>query len=436
MDTCYLKRGIAYTFNIYNKSFSEHLPYVTTHATGGVLSGEISDGVVTTWRSQSGKVFYGNIIDGNVEYGYDDADAKQETLRVYTKLATLKDQVELQKVKIVFTPSHITDDDTHYYLQDARIANVGIELLVYEDYGDFINPEELYHSLLMRRSNRIYDYSYEDVIFDKFLKNFIPAGLRARLTNLPPTFVGWSNNKEFYNPEDLAILSALITDPENDILTYQWSHIGMRTISGQYTTTSVTGTGEHDTTILPQNGLDLAVDVLNDTHVICSGVLTTPPVETMYTFQLICQDSDNTVSGIDQIPVYSIPDEFRFVTWSGDDFYIGDNDLPFSYYPDSTWVPELTKPILYLMTRITTTIMSPRGTWDNTELFAPVWIPPGIVFTPVSYSTYSINEEYTGIFHSPDIYSGLSAAAIIGSGGSAYSAETYAITCSYSTTVS
>jgi hypothetical protein len=308
-----LKRGETYTFNVYNRHFSEHIPIITTNSIGGSRSGEITTGVTNLWQTSSGKLYNGDVV-------YVGSGISTE---IYTNDGELREQFQLQKIKIIFTPQV----NGVCYINDIKMQNVGVKFLVQDDYGDYLNPEEPYHTLMLRRSNRLYSDSYSNDVFDKFLNNYIPAGLRARFVNLPPIIENWDNDKDFYNPGDTALLSAVVTDPEDDILTYNWSFLGMRVIAGVNYDFSV-------------SGLDMNPALSYKTSIVCSGVLPTPPVETMFNFKFETADSDNIVSGINSIPVYSLSGEqFKFVHWSGEEFYLGDADLPFSYYPDSEWVP-------------------------------------------------------------------------------------------------
>lgn len=317
MDEFYLKTGITYTFNIFNRSFSEHIPYVSSDLYGGtpVVSGIISDeiltGVETVWQTESGKIIEGNIGDVAT---YQES---QEDLYVRSSVSYLRDQVELQKIKISFTPTL----SGIYYIQDARKPYLGVRLRVEDDFGDFINPEELYYSLLIRRTNRIYNYPINEDFVEKFLGNYIPTGLLARVTNLPPSLTEWDNNQEYYYPSDTAILSAVIEDPEDDTLSYAWTHIGTRY---NYAT--------HSYTAYSVNGTNLTMTLSDSDQLSTTGTVNTPPVETMYTFKLVCADSDNSVTLYNQVPVYALAGSFKFTDWGRTTFYLGDADLPFWYY--------------------------------------------------------------------------------------------------------
>jgi len=306
MEKLYLKAGEAYTFNIENRFFAEHIPIITTSAVGGTYAGEVSIGVVNTWQTESGREWTGSV-------SYEDTG---EDLKVYTNDASVMPKTELQKLKIVFTPPAVST----YYLQCAKYsAHVGKELDVNTDYGDYINPQEVYYTCLLRQSNRTYSFTRNSDMFDKFLNFSIPAGVWPRFTNLAPVISGFVNDKTFYNPGDDASLSGLIYDPENDILSYAWSHTNpLTTVSGFSLLSSI------ENAALPG----------------CTANLTSPPtVETLYTFKLSVSDSDNTTISYDYIPVYSISGVLVFSGWGVSSFMIDDDELPYSYYPASSWVP-------------------------------------------------------------------------------------------------
>lgn len=409
MEEYKLKKGESYTFNIYNNFFAQHLPIISTNSVGGTFSGEVSLGVTNVWQTQSGKLYYGNVV-------YSGTGA---SLEAYTNDGSLKEQHQLQKIQIIFTPPTTGT----FYLNDVIMENVGVKLTVQDNYGDFLNPEEPYHTLIMRRSNRVYSYNYNDLFFQKFLNSYIPASLRARFTNLPPEIEGWYNNKSFYDPEDVIIISALISDPEDDILTHQWNFLGMRTVSGIYYPYTV-------------EGVSMIPPMYNVTSITCSGLLPIPPVETLFRFQLRTSDSDNTTSGINAIPVYSLSgQQFRFVAWGGEDFCIGNADLPFSYYPDSGWVPELTKPVLYVHSSLTGVVTFPRG-MTEAELELISYVYKGVVFDPWTIENLTtINYVNSGVVHSPDTFSGLSAQTYIGLPGPAKSQTQHSFELSFSTSV-
>jgi len=408
MEEYILKRGETYTFNIYNRYFGEHIPIITTSATGGSFTGEVASGVTNKWQTPSNKLY-----TGDVTY-----DGTGTDMIVYTNDGTLRDQYTLQKYQIIFIPPAIGT----YYLNDVKMADVGVKLTVQNDYGDFLNPEEPYHTIIMRRSNRVYSYNYSENVFDKFLNNFIPASLRARFTNLPPDIEGWINNKTFYDPGDLAIFSALISDPEDDILTHSWQFLGMRTDSGNYYTTTI-------------SGIDMSPALYNSTSITCSGLLPTPPVETLFRFELQTSDSDNTVSGINSVPVYSLSgQQFRFTEWGDTDFNIGDNDLPYSYYPDSGWAPAPTLPVIYLESYLEASVTTPRGL-KEVIIDSQGIVYAGIALSPTELITSSANYENIGVYQSPTINSGLTTGAIIGTSGPAQGRTQHSFELSYTTSV-
>jgi len=408
MEEYILKRGEAYTFNIYNRYFSEHTPIITTSATGGTTTGEVTEGVVNTWQTSSRKLY-----TGEVTYSGTGTD-----LIVYTNDGTLKEQYALQKLKIVFTP--ITNGT--YYLNDAKLEDVGVQLIVQSEYGDFINPEELYHTLIMRRSNRVYSYNYSTDVFDSFLNQFIPAGLRARFKNLPPNISGFLNDASFYNPDDTVLMSGLVSDPEDDILTYQWNYLGMRTDGGAYYAYTV-------------SGVDMPVTLSSPTEISCAGQLPTPPVETLFRFELQTSDSDSTVSGINSVPVYSISGQFRFNSWASTDFCLGDCDLPFSYYVAAPPVPpDPTEQIVHLCTSITAAVTDPPG-FTELSMEAPGWVYEGAVLAQSGITMGSTNYSYLGLIKTPTVLSGLTAEAHVGISGQAWPKTQHSFELSYSTSV-
>ena len=293
-NALYLIKGQTYTFNIVNRFFAEHLPIIATSSASGTRDNEVTTGVVNTWQTQSGKLYAGAVV-------YEDDE-------VYSNNTTLMPKTELQKLIISFTPATTGT----YYLVCSKVENQSYQKLeVNEAAGDVINSEELYQTLLIRRTNRLYGINYSQDLLDRVLETYIPAGVLQNITNLAPVIEGFSADQYFYNPNTNAIISATVTDPENDILTYEWSQVSP---------------------IISVSGMDLTCVINNDDSATCNIDLTTPPVETLYKFKLTVEDSDNSVNEIHGIPVYSISGILMFTNWGVTTFMLGDNDLPFSYY--------------------------------------------------------------------------------------------------------
>jgi len=290
----YLIKGQTYTFNIINRFFAEHLPIIAINSTSGTRTNEVTTGVVNTWQTQSGKLYTGAVV--------------YENDKAYSNNTALMPKTELQKLIIRFTPAATGT----FYLICGKVENQSYQKLeVSEALGDVINSEELYQTLLIRRTNRLYGINYSQNLLDRVLETYIPAGVLQNITNLEPDIAGFSADQYFYNPDTNAIISATITDPESDILTYEWSQVSP---------------------IISVSGIDLTCIINNKTSATCNIDLTVPPVETMYKFNIKVEDSDNSVNETYGIPVYSISGILMFTNWGVTTFMLGDNDLPFSYY--------------------------------------------------------------------------------------------------------
>ncbi len=108
---------------------------------------------------------------------------------------------------------------------DKSIIDTLVEL---DSSGNTVNPEEYLHIFAINETNRIKDLPYSTDILTFFINDYLPAHLNTIVYNNKPT-VATSSDAPFYdgsNPTEIAVLEALTSDPENDILDYRWQHVG------------------------------------------------------------------------------------------------------------------------------------------------------------------------------------------------------------------
>jgi len=169
------------------------------------------------------------------------------------------------------------------------------------------NPEQFWYTLGIQRSCRTYGLNHYEPFVDYYTNALLPAGLLANYFNLPPRGYIWSGDS-FYSGGAVATLSGVITDPENDILVYAWSHVAPLT--------DWIGT----------TPLECTMD--NPTDIMTTTTLTTPPVDRYYLFRLNVQDCDNTVDIDIEQNVYGTN---SFTTWGQTAFILGDCELRYIY---------------------------------------------------------------------------------------------------------
>lgn len=168
------------------------------------------------------------------------------------------------------------------------------------------NPEQFWYTLGIERSCRTYGLNHYPPFVDYYSSSLTPAGLLVNYFNLPPRGYIWSGNS-FYNGGALATLSGVITDPENDILVYAWSHIAP---------------------LVSTLGIPLACTMNSPTSIMTTTTLTTPPVDRYYLFRLNVQDCDNNVDvDIEQ----NVHGTYAFTTWGQTTFVLGDAELRYIY---------------------------------------------------------------------------------------------------------
>jgi len=291
-----LIRGQSYTFNISNREFGRNIFLITTDEDGGTKtgSGEITNGVVNTWVLESGEEWTG-------EYNY------RENGDVYTlAIFSETNSQQLDKSKLVFTPNS-SHPDTLYF-QSLNNKYVGGQITLIDAAGSLLNSEELRYLCGLRQTNRIYPFNPYVPFVTNFLTESFPASVRSFFFNDAPIISGLFANTEFADGGDTILISGLISDPENDILSYLWSNVSPLI--------SLTTSGS------------LVSDIDDPTSLTTSVTLTTPTVDTLYKFMQAVSDSDNTATGILSVPVSGT---YSFTSWGDTDFVLGDCGLPYSY---------------------------------------------------------------------------------------------------------
>jgi len=169
------------------------------------------------------------------------------------------------------------------------------------------HPEQFWYTLGIQRSNRTYNLSHYKPWVDYFTDALVPAGLLCNYFNLPPRGYIYSPNP-FYSAGATATLSGVITDPEDDVLTYFWEHIAPLTA---------------------YSGSPSLVCTMNTpTQIRTTTTLTIPPADRYYLFRLNVADSDNDPNvDIEQ----NVRGTYSFTTWGQTVFMIGDAELRYIY---------------------------------------------------------------------------------------------------------
>ena len=174
------------------------------------------------------------------------------------------------------------------------------------------NPEQFYYTLGIQRSTRTFGLNHYQPFVDYYTNYLLPAGLLVNYFNLPPRG-NISSNDSFAGPGGTVELTANITDPEDDILTYDsWVHVKpLTTWDGSpslvCTMNQQSSPNEH----------------------ICDVTLTTPPVDRYYLFRVIVGDSGANIVNIDI--EQNIHGTFAFTTWGQTQFQLGDAELRYTY---------------------------------------------------------------------------------------------------------
>ena len=127
---------------------------------------------------------------------------------------------------VFFTP--LKDTPNTIYYQCAYHENEGGKISIIDDEsrysGEVSNPQEFYHTLGIQVTNRVKNiFKGHKLFIDKFITDRVPPGLIANVFNLPPEVVTYSDS-EWYDPTSSSaniLLSGLVSDPEDDILSYK-----------------------------------------------------------------------------------------------------------------------------------------------------------------------------------------------------------------------
>lgn len=172
------------------------------------------------------------------------------------------------------------------------------------------SPEAYYHVMGINETNRLSGLYYSDDIAKFYLKDILPANLYTPVFNRAPE-VAWSADDDFYNytgSNNIATLTALTSDPEDDILYYRWRYKGPFT---DYTNTFqyepvINGNKQSESTVtLPSN---LLVD---------SAI--TMELEVNDKFNIVLNDAVLYVSG-----------QYQFDSWGDTEFKLGDLNIPYN----------------------------------------------------------------------------------------------------------
>lgn len=169
------------------------------------------------------------------------------------------------------------------------------------------NPEQFWYTLGIQRSCRTYGLNHYQPFVDYYTNSILPAGLLANYFNLAPYGTIWSASS-FYTGGSQATFSGIVTEPENDIMTFLWSHVKPLT---DYVGTTP---------------LECTMD--NPTEIQTTTTLTTPPVDRYYLFRLNVQDCDNSTDIDIEQNVYGT---YSFTAWSDTAFILGDAELRYIY---------------------------------------------------------------------------------------------------------
>jgi hypothetical protein len=169
------------------------------------------------------------------------------------------------------------------------------------------NPEQFYYTLGIQRSNRTYGLNHYQPFVDYYSDSILPAGLLINYFNLPARGSIWSGSP-FYSGGSVATFSGIITEPENDIVVYTWSHV--------LPLTTWDGDPSLETTMDNPNAIQTTT------------TLTTPPVDRYYLYRLNVADSDNSPNFDIEQNVYGT---YSFETWDQTEFMLGDCELRYIY---------------------------------------------------------------------------------------------------------
>lgn len=281
----YCKRDNTYTFTQY---LLDHCMIIATDALGGpnqLFTKELSSGLKHYYKSEFGVPYEGEVHWNNT-HGcfYTGASSSLESTKVY-------------RCKTEFTPNTSTPDTVYYTC--VKHESEGGLIIIINSTGGIMNSQEQFFLMGIQQTNRTYQIKHSLEIANNFLANTVPAGLTPKLFNFAPQVSLTAGEDRWYDPangDNEILLSGLIIDPENDILTYEWSQVfpETATLTGLELKGEFTNPTSSSTTFIIQSG-------------------ETPPVDTAYTFKLTVKDSDNTafdtvdvnVSGLETFDLFS-----------------------------------------------------------------------------------------------------------------------------------
>ena len=279
------KRNEEYTFTQY---LTDHCMILATNSLGGPnqeFTYELSSGLTHFYKTEYGVDWTGDVHWNGTEKCF------------YTGLAANEESIKVYRYKTLFTPTASTPNTVYYTC--VYHESEGGQINIIEETGKVLNSQESYYLMGIQQTNRTYDIPHSSDIANNFLANTVPAGLTPKLFNFAPQVNVSAGEDRWYDPasgDNEILLSGLIIDPENDILTYEWSQVfpEKATLTGLELKGEFTDPNSPVTTFVVQSG-------------------ETPPVDTAYTFKLTVKDSDNTsfdtvdvkVSGLETFDLYS-----------------------------------------------------------------------------------------------------------------------------------
>jgi len=297
--TPYINGWLTDSFNFFEKKryYAEHLKYLSQGLTNALSKGPNFKNLTTAFCLISGMPFcYESGIVNNIwqDSNYNYVSISGGNTYQFPLPLTTSVQIgePVSRFQILASGIHL-----HDYVSSSGI----IEQLTQ------INPEEFWYTLGIQRSCRTYGLSHYQPFVDYYTNYILPAGLIINYFNLPPYGYIWSANN-FYNGGTLATFSGVVTDPENDILTFFWEHISP--------VTNYLGNTNLKCTINSPNTIQTTT------------LLTTPPVDRYYLFRLNVKDCDNSTDiDIEQ----NVHGTYSFTSWGQTVFILGDAELRYLY---------------------------------------------------------------------------------------------------------
>ncbi|KKL59497.1 hypothetical protein LCGC14_2214760, partial [marine sediment metagenome] len=293
------------------KYYAEHLKHLSQGLTAALSKGPSFKNLTNAFCLISGMPF--SYEAGTVDNIWTDAGysyltiTSGNTYQIPNPL-TLAVEVgsEVEKYEILASGVSL-----HDYISSSGI----MEELTVDD------PEQFFYTLGIQRSNRTYGLDHYQPFVDYYTDSLLPAGLLINYFNLPP-YGDIVSGSPFYTGGNVATFSGLITEPENDIVDYTWSHVKPLT--------AWVGSPSLETTMDSPNTIQTTT------------TLTTPPVDRYYLYRLNVEDSDNSPNiDIEQ----NISGTYSFTTWEQDEFMLGDAELRYIYM--NGVIPPTTEFLLY-----------------------------------------------------------------------------------------